>query len=119
MGAKPHGYLPCPVCHELMIRQNFGHTSRVVVDVCKPHGIWFDADKLTCILDWVRSGGLAAANEQREAELNQEARVEVRRKRERLKETSGFAGDRESHDDDFLGAALGAAFSFVTSMFGH
>ncbi len=97
-----------------MIRQNFGHTSRVVVDVCKPHGIWFDADKLTCILDWVRSGGLAAANEQRETELNQEARVEARLKRERLKETAVIAGDRKGHDGDFLVAA----FSFLANMFG-
>jgi Zn-finger nucleic acid-binding protein len=112
-GAKPHGYLPCPVCRELMVRQNFGHGSGVIVDVCKPHGIWFDAEKLTCILDWVRSGGLAAANEQREAELDRAARVEGRVKRERLKETPGLAGGSESHDSDFLGV-----FSLLSSMFG-
>jgi hypothetical protein len=116
-GAKPHGYLPCPVCRELMCRQNFGHRSRVIVDVCKPHGIWFDAEKLTCILDWVRSGGLAAANEQRQAELNRDARTEGRLKGERLKPTAAFAGDSDHRDDDFLAAALGAAFSFVTNLF--
>ena len=43
-----------------MTRQNFGYG--VIVDLCGRHGIWFDADKLTCILDSVRAGGLAAAN---------------------------------------------------------
>jgi hypothetical protein len=70
-------------------------------------------------LDWVRSGGLAAANEERETELDRSARIEARLRRERLKESPAFAGDHNSYDDDFLGAALGAAFSFVTSMFGR
>ena len=118
-GAKPHGYLPCPVCRGLMVRQNFGHRSQVIVDVCKPHGIWFDAEKLTCILDWVRSGGLAAANEQRQTELTREARVEGRLERERLKPTPSLSGDFDHRDDDILGPAIGAAFSFVAKLFGR
>jgi Zn-finger nucleic acid-binding protein len=52
-------YRPCAVCGQLMVRQNFGHHSGVVIDRCKPHGLWFDADELPRILDWVRHGGLA------------------------------------------------------------
>ena len=35
-----------------------GHHSGVTIDRCKPHGVWFDADELPRILDWVRHGGL-------------------------------------------------------------
>ena len=52
-------YLPCPVCQAPMTRQNFGFG--VIVDLCCRHGIWFDAEKLTCILDGVRAGGQEAA----------------------------------------------------------
>jgi Zn-finger nucleic acid-binding protein len=51
-------YLSCPSCRKLMNRVNFGHTSGVVVDVCKPHGIWFERDELRRVLDFVANGGL-------------------------------------------------------------
>src|SRR5678815_1229162 len=35
-------YRACPVCTKLMNRVNFANCSRVVVDVCKGHGTWFD-----------------------------------------------------------------------------
>jgi Zn-finger nucleic acid-binding protein len=57
----PHGhtsfYRPCPVCGELMNRRNYGHDSGVIVDLCRDHGIWFDADELARILAWLRAGG--------------------------------------------------------------
>jgi len=73
----PHGYLPCPVCGELMLRQNYQHQSRVIIDVCKRHGVWFDADKLSRMLDWVHNGGLAAARAVREQEAIQAARLQA------------------------------------------
>ena len=54
-------YAPCPVCKNLMNRVNFGHTSGVIVDVCTPHGTWFDADELRRVLEFITSGGLEAA----------------------------------------------------------
>jgi Zn-finger nucleic acid-binding protein len=63
-------YRPCPVCGEMMNRQNFGGRSGVVIDVCRSHGVWFDADELSRILDWIRSGGLARANEARADKLS-------------------------------------------------
>lgn len=54
-------YRPCPVCGGLMVRRNFGRTSGVIVDVCGSHGIWFDAQELTHVLRWIRSGHLEAA----------------------------------------------------------
>ena len=51
-------YAPCPQCRTLMNRQNFAHTSGVIVDVCSQHGTWFDADELRRVLEFVAAGGL-------------------------------------------------------------
>jgi hypothetical protein len=44
-----------------MNRLNFAHTSGVIVDVCTPHGTWFDADELRRVLEFITNGGLEAA----------------------------------------------------------
>jgi Zn-finger nucleic acid-binding protein len=51
-------YRACPVCGARMNRRNYGKSSRVVVDYCREHGVWFDGEELTGILAWVRGGGL-------------------------------------------------------------
>jgi Zn-finger nucleic acid-binding protein len=51
-------YRTCPVCDSMMNRRNFGSGSGVIIDYCKDHGVWFDAEELTNILRWVRDGGL-------------------------------------------------------------
>jgi len=56
--APPLRYLPCPDCHVLMNRKNFGERSGVIIEVCKPHGIWFDRDQLSAALRFVMAGGL-------------------------------------------------------------
>lgn len=71
-------YVVCPVCGKMMNRVNFARCSGVVVDVCKRHGTWFDADELRQILAFIESGGLDAAHE-RELER-------MRRENERLRE---------------------------------
>jgi Zn-finger nucleic acid-binding protein len=74
--APPHphpAYMPCPVCHELMVRHNYAHRSGVMIHVCKAHGCWFDGDELPRILAWIRSGGLAAANGERQAKAARDA----------------------------------------------
>jgi Zn-finger nucleic acid-binding protein len=64
-------YRPCPVCGELMNRFNFANCSGVILDACKPHGVWFDADELRRIVEFIRGGGLdvARANELQSIEL--------------------------------------------------
>jgi Zn-finger nucleic acid-binding protein len=59
-------YLPCPECAQLMNRKNFANSSGVIVDVCKPHGVWFDRDELGRIIQFVMKGGL---DESRRREL--------------------------------------------------
>lgn len=54
-------YRPCAVCGELMNRFNFADCSGVILDVCKPHGVWFDADELRAIAAFIRGGGLDVA----------------------------------------------------------
>jgi Zn-finger nucleic acid-binding protein len=62
-------YRPCPVCGELMNRFNFAGSSGVVLDACKPHGVWFDPDELRRIILFIREGGLDAAREQEKRDL--------------------------------------------------
>jgi Zn-finger nucleic acid-binding protein len=54
-------YHSCPHCAQLMNRRNFGGRSGIVVDVCKAHGVWFEAGELKLVLQFVESGGLAEA----------------------------------------------------------
>ncbi len=44
-----------------MLPRNYARKSGVVVDVCLPHGVWFDATELEQIIIFVQSGGLDRA----------------------------------------------------------
>ncbi len=66
----PVRYLPCPDCHVLMNRKNFGERSGVIIEVCKPHGLWFDRDQLGRALRFVMSGGLEEAKRRKLADLD-------------------------------------------------
>ncbi|MFI5345608.1 MAG: zf-TFIIB domain-containing protein [Elusimicrobiota bacterium] len=65
-------YRPCPVCRELMNRFNFAGCSGVILDACKPHGVWFDADELRRIVAFIRDGGLDVAREHEMRDLEAE-----------------------------------------------
>ncbi len=63
-GAVPSmtvAYRKCPVCEGFMHRRNFQKRSGVIVDVCKKHGTWLDADELEQITGFILSGGLTEA----------------------------------------------------------
>jgi hypothetical protein len=49
------------ICKQPMNRRHYGRTSGVIVDMCRDHGIWFDADELTRILAWLHAGGAVQA----------------------------------------------------------
>ena len=55
---RPARYVKCPACQKIMNRVNFGRTSGVIVDVCKPHGVWFERDELRRVLAFTANGGL-------------------------------------------------------------
>ncbi|HEY3027838.1 MAG TPA: zf-TFIIB domain-containing protein [Pyrinomonadaceae bacterium] len=67
-------YVPCPQCSQLMNRINFARCSGVVIDVCKGHGTWFDADELRRIVEFIRGGGLEASRAREKHELEEERR---------------------------------------------
>ena len=57
-------YIPCPACSKLMNRVAFASHSRVIVDVCRGHGTWFDRDELRRVVEFIRAGGLEKAREE-------------------------------------------------------
>ena len=67
-------YIPCPRCKKLMNRVNFSHSSGVILDVCKAHGVWLDRGELQRVVGFVEQGGLAVARERERAQLEDERR---------------------------------------------
>lgn len=79
-------YVRCPVCSKLMNRSAFGRISGVIVDVCKSHGVWFDAGELAAVVHFVEKGGLERA---RKRELDEIADRERRLREKTLALPSG------------------------------
>lgn len=71
-------YVPCPECGSLMNRSNFARISGIVIDSCRPHGVWFDAQELPGIISFIQKGGLDHAREKDKLNIAEE--------RERLKQ---------------------------------
>lgn len=65
-------YLACPVCTARMNRVNFARSANVIVDVCKEHGIWFDAGEVHAVIDFVERGGLERARRREQQDRAQE-----------------------------------------------
>jgi Zn-finger nucleic acid-binding protein len=57
-----------------MNRNNFARVSGVIIDICKQHGIWFDAEELPKIIEFVRKGGLSRAREKEKLQLKDDMR---------------------------------------------
>jgi Zn-finger nucleic acid-binding protein len=53
-------YRRCPECDVQMLRRNFRRSSGVIVDECREHGTWLDADELEQIAGFFLSGGEAS-----------------------------------------------------------
>jgi Zn-finger nucleic acid-binding protein len=67
-------YIQCPTCKRSMNRRAFGRISGVVVDVCRQHGVWFDAGELGEVLTFIERGGLEVARERERQEATEQAR---------------------------------------------
>ena len=50
-------YRPCVECGKLMSRRQYAPGSGVIIDLCKDHGLWFDAAELHQVLTWIAEGG--------------------------------------------------------------
>ena len=57
-----------------MNRVNFARCSGVIIDLCKKHGIWFDCDELSRIVEFIRGGGLELSRSREKAQLEEERR---------------------------------------------
>jgi Zn-finger nucleic acid-binding protein len=79
-------YVPCPDCGQLMNRNNFAKASGVVVDVCRDHGVWFDADELPSIIEFIHKGGMEIARERERADIRDE-RQKLREEQRKLGHT--------------------------------
>ena len=67
-------YIKCPDCDQVMNRVNFGKRSGIIVDVCRPHGTWFDADELPRVVNYVMKGGLEESERREAQKLKDQAR---------------------------------------------
>ncbi len=68
----PVHYVPCPECKDLMNRSNFARISGIIIDSCKQHGIWFDADELPKIVEFIRKGGMDKMRDKEKLEIQSE-----------------------------------------------
>ncbi len=105
-------YVPCAECGELMNRSNFARSSGVIIDICKQHGVWFDADELPKILAFINEGGLAR---QREKE-----RISIEDERQKLRDDAGRmaaierrSGIRSIDDAEATSPILGGVIRFL------
>ncbi len=74
-------YLKCPQCSQLMSRKNFAQRSGVIIDICRPHGIWFDRSELRRIIEFIRAGGLDRARRCEIEELDRQRQLlEIQRR---------------------------------------
>lgn len=69
-------YIPCVRCGTLMNRKNFARISGVIIDECRPHGVWLDGGELERIRTFIADGGLERAQD-RKIEKNRQALREL------------------------------------------
>jgi Zn-finger nucleic acid-binding protein len=72
-------YRPCPECAQPMNRKNFGRRSGVILDLCKAHGTWLDAEELEQVARFVLSGALERVEREASEAAAAEARAEMAR----------------------------------------
>ena len=50
-------YRRCPECDQFMLRTNYKRSSGVILDECRVHGTWLDADELEQVAGFILAGG--------------------------------------------------------------
>jgi Zn-finger nucleic acid-binding protein len=98
-------YVPCPTCKNLMNRNNFARSSGVIIDICKQHGIWFDAEELPRIIEFIRKGGLERAREKEKLQLEDKRKQLVEQQRQVSLRDSKLYQNRPE-DESVLGFAI-------------
>ena len=75
-------YVKCPECSKVMNRTNFAKASGVIIDMCRDHGVWFDADELRRIIEFIQRGGIEIARHKERMYLEEERRLAAVRQAE-------------------------------------
>jgi Zn-finger nucleic acid-binding protein len=102
-------YVPCPDCGQLMNRNNFARSSGIIIDLCKQHGVWFDAEELPKIIEFIRKGGMEHA---RQRELN-----EIKEQRALLNNQLGRSSDLNDHQLDLARVDDTGIRGFIKTLF--
>lgn len=106
-------YVPCPTCKQLMNRSNFARASGVIIDICKQHGVWFDADELPKIIEFIQKGGMEIARQREKVNIHdQREKLRAEKRRQAAKASRSGAGNifdnnRESGIREFLQSLFG------------
>ncbi len=90
-------YVPCPDCKQLMNRNNFARSSGVIIDVCKSHGAWFDAEELPRIIEFIHAGGLDKARQREKSQIDEDRR-DLQQKQYMASLETRHQGGRQAHD---------------------
>ena len=104
-------YVKCPCCHVVMNRKQFATGSGVIIDVCKTHGVFFDAGELPATVEFVMSGGVERAHEldlKRQRETMRSELMNVRLEASRAAINTHDYGHSDGH---VLGGILASLFS--------
>jgi Zn-finger nucleic acid-binding protein len=106
LGGEPVkiNYVPCPDCGQLMNRSNFARSSGVIIDLCKQHGVWFDAKELPKIIEFVRNGGMEHARQKELAEIkNERSRLHEELRKQQMQDERFALGTLAKDDDNDTG----------------
>lgn len=101
--AQQVAYRKCPECEAFMQRRNFRRSSGVIIDSCRKHGTWLDADELEQITGFVLSGGNPRADKLME-DADREAAAAM--KRVRIAEFDTHAYRRSSSSGGVFGRTI-------------
>lgn len=87
-------YVRCPVCATLMNRKQYATGAKVVIDVCRAHGVWFDGGELPVVLDFIAAGGLEEAR-RRDAQRRHDETRQARLREALQRSRQAVAADGE------------------------
>ncbi len=95
-------YVPCPECRNLMNRSNFARSSGVIIDTCRRHGVWCDADELPKIIEFIRNGGIDQQRDKEKKQLEEQRRELIDRERAALRDSRVSAAEYRSPVAGFI-----------------
>jgi Zn-finger nucleic acid-binding protein len=115
VGPEKVRYVPCPDCSKVMNRVNFAKTSGIILDACKGHGVWCDAEELRRVIEFVRAGGMDVAR-RREAEALTLERKRLEFTRAVNATSVAYHRPADARPNQVGDVALGAGLSLLFSL---